>query len=209
MGGLGDEASNQLVDNQQREEEQAQNQENEHGHLTTQEPAATNAKWVKEGQNQLRKDQNRNPKPDRDPDCNPNHNGVEEHRPRRGEKTTSNKSLRFLCSDLDSKNTANRPLIIDNLVSLEGEEDEEDEEEEDEEDTLPLATGEKDTDSSSETQSTGESRKEGGGGGRSACLLFGGRNGAPSDEDSSWTSLSQDSTANSTPDGETGECRWG
>ncbi|KAJ8256480.1 hypothetical protein COCON_G00186320 [Conger conger] len=201
MGGLGDEASNQLVDNQQREEGQAQNEENEHGHRIAQEAAATNAKWVKEGQNQLRKDQNRNP------DCNPNHNSMEEHHPGRGEKTTSNKTLRFLCSDLDSKNSANKPLIIDNLVSLEGEEDEEEEEEEDDEDTLPLTTVEKDTDSSSETQSTGESRKESVGGGRSACVLFGGRNGAPSDEDSSWTSLSQDSTANSTPDGET-ETFW-
>ncbi|KAJ8280157.1 hypothetical protein GJAV_G00051220 [Gymnothorax javanicus] len=213
MGGLGDEASNQLVDNQQRdEEEQALNQENEHGHHTAQDPAANNSKWIKEGRNQLRKDQNRNPKPDRDPDYNPNHNRMERHRYRRhGDKTTSNKTLRFLCSELESKNSANKPLIIDNLVTLEGEEDEEEEQEEeveDEEDASPPQTGEKDTDSSSETQSGGESRKEGGGGGaRSACVLFGSRNGAPSDEDSSWTSLSQDSTANSTPDGET-ETFW-
>ncbi|KAG5837551.1 hypothetical protein ANANG_G00240550 [Anguilla anguilla] len=191
MGGLGDEASSQLVDNQHRDEERAQNQENEQGHRLAQEPAANNAKWVKEGQNQLRKDQNRNPDHGRDPDCNPNRNGVERRRPARG-KTASHKALRFLCSDLEARNAANKTLIIDNLVSLEGEEDEEEEEgeeEEEEDEALPLATREKDTDSSSETLSTGVA------------------NGTLSDEDSSWTSLSQDSTANSTPDGET-ETFW-
>ncbi|KAG9348495.1 hypothetical protein JZ751_002231 [Albula glossodonta] len=214
MGGLGDEASSQLVDNNHRDEEQTQNRENEHGHRVTQEPAGNTAKWVKEGQNQMRKDQNRNPKHSQnvDRDRNPNHNTVQDDRVGNGEKTTSNKTLRFLCSNVESKNTANKPLLIDNLVALEGEEDEEEEEEdgeeeeedgEDEEEPLPMMRGEKDNDSSSETQSSGESRKEGGVGGRSACLLFGSRNGAPSDEDSSWTSLSQDSTANSSPDGET------
>ncbi|KAJ8392104.1 hypothetical protein AAFF_G00079100 [Aldrovandia affinis] len=132
MGGLGDEASSQLVDNQHRDEEQARNQENEQGHRIAQEPAGNNAKWVKEGQNQLRKDQNRNPNRNQNPDRNPNHNGTQEEQPGEGEKTASNKTLRFLCSDLESKNSANKPLLIDNLVALEGEEDEEEEEEEEE-----------------------------------------------------------------------------
>ncbi|XP_036392562.1 amyloid-beta A4 precursor protein-binding family B member 1-like isoform X2 [Megalops cyprinoides] len=219
MGGLGDEASNQLTDNQNQDEEPAQNQENEADHRGVQEHPGNNAKWVKEGQNQLRKvaerqqDQNRNPSRNHNPNHNPNQNATQGKRSGDREKTTSNKTLRFLCSDLECKNSANKPILIDNLVALEGEEDEEDEEEEgaegereDEEEARGMR-GEKDTDSSSETQSNGESRKEGSGGGRSACLLFGGRNGAPSDEDSSWTSLSQDSTANSSPDGET-ETFW-
>ncbi|KAJ8402302.1 hypothetical protein AAFF_G00371670 [Aldrovandia affinis] len=177
--------------NQQREAERARNQENQAGRRGSQEPAGggSNTKWVKEGQNQLRKvaekqqDQNRNQYQDQsqdlDPNPNQNQDSALEKEQLQGE---GEKSLRALCSDLEleleleAKNAANEPLLID------------------------TSGPDTDADSSSETQSSSGSRKEGGLASRSACLLFQGKNGAPSDEDSSWTSLSQGSTANSSPD---------
>ncbi|KAG7484383.1 hypothetical protein MATL_G00049010 [Megalops atlanticus] len=216
MVGVEDEGSNQ-----HRGEEWARNQENEQCHRGSQEPGVgSNAKWVKEGQNQLRKvaekqqDQNRNPNcnqyQNQNPDLNPNQNSVQEEEQGEEEKTLSTKSLRALCSELEleAKNAANEPLLIDTtaVAQLKVEEKEEAEGEQEEE-VLNPAVGEKDMDSSSETQSNSESRKEASGRARSASLLFHGRNGALSDEDSSWTSLSQGSTANSSPDGDT-ESYW-
>ncbi|KAK2823553.1 hypothetical protein Q7C36_020153 [Tachysurus vachellii] len=210
MGGRDDDVSH-------REEERARNQENEQGHSVS----GNNAKWMKEGQNQLRKvaeqqqDLNRNPdqnlnlteNENESPDVNPNQNHTldeQEH------DVENNKNLKVLCSDVDIRNTANEPLLIDTSEvpkSKEQEEEEEDEDEEDdeEEESLPASGGEKDTDSS-EAQSSSESRKSGEGGSKNRCLLFG-KNGAPSDEDSSCMSLSQGSTATSTPDGDT-ESYW-
>lgn len=209
MGGLDDEASLQ-----HREEEWARNQENEQGHPVP----GSNAKWMKEGQNQLRKvaekqqDLNRNPdqnlnlveneNENESPDMNPNRNsmlGVQ------GSDVENNKTLEVLCSDVDVRNTANEPILIDTSEAPKGkeqeneEEEEEDEEEKEEEENFPPGSGEKDTDSS-ETQSCSDSRKDSEGGERNTCLLFS-KNGA-SDEDSSCMSLSQGSTANSTPDGD-------
>ncbi|XP_030648268.1 amyloid-beta A4 precursor protein-binding family B member 1 [Chanos chanos] len=208
MGGLEDETSHQ-----HREEERARNQENEQGHPGT----GSNTKWMKEGQNQLRKvaeqqqDMNRNPdqnlnlNENESPDGNPNQNLEEQVG---DQNTTSNKTLRSLCSDLELKNAANEPLLIDTSDASQGKEqenaveekEEEEEEEEEEEDSLAPSGAEKDTDSS-ETQSGSEARK-GEDGGRNACFLFQGKSGVPSDEDSSCMSLSQGSTANSTPDGD-------
>lgn len=207
MGGRDDDVSH-------REEERARNQENEQGHSMS----GNNAKWMKEGQNQLRKvaeqqqDLNRNPdqnlnlteNENESPDVNPNQNHTldeQEH------DVENNKNLKVLCSDVDIRNTANEPLLIDTSEvpkskEQEEEEEEEDEEEDEEEESLPASSGEKDTDSS-EAQSSSESRKSGEGGSKNRCLLFG-KNGAPSDEDSSCMSLSQGSTATSTPDGDTG-----
>ncbi|KAI1903452.1 hypothetical protein AGOR_G00027340 [Albula goreensis] len=155
--------------NQQRDAEWARNQENQSGHKGSQEPGGgggggSNTKWVKEGQNQLRKvaekhqDQNRNQyqnhSSDPGSDMNPNQNqdsALDKEQLQEG----GEKSLRALCShlELEAKNAANEPLLIDTSGP-------------------PL-----------------------------------GRNGVPSDEDCSWTSLSQGSTANSSPDGDT-ESYW-
>lgn len=202
MGGRDDDVSH-------REEERARNQENEQGHSIS----GSNAKWMKEGQNQLRKvaeqqqDLNRNPdqnlnlteNENESPDVNPNQNRTLEEQEHDVE---NNKNLKVLCSDIDIRNTANEPLLIDTSEIPKSKEQEEEEEEDDEEESLPASGGEKDTDSS-EAQSSSESRKSGEGGSKNRCLLFS-KNGAPSDEDSSCMSLSQGSTATSTPDGDTG-----
>ncbi|MFT7818407.1 amyloid beta A4 precursor protein-binding family B member 1 isoform X2 [Arapaima gigas] len=213
MVGVDDEVSDQP-----RDCEWARNQGNEQSHRPGLEPnnGGSNAKWVKEGRNQQRKvaekqqDQNHNPSLNqnlnRSPEQNPNHNLLAKE-----EQGNGGKTLRLLCSDLEleAMNAANEPLLIDTSgVSLgKGEVKEDDKKEEEglqgQEEALAPASGDKDTDSSSETQSNSDSRKESGGGGRSACILFHGRNGDPTDEDASWASLSQGSTANSTPDAET------
>lgn len=202
MGGRDDDVSH-------CEEERARNQEKDQGHSIS----GSNAKWMKEGQNQLRKvaeqqqDLNRNPDQNRNltenenesPDGNPNQNCVLEEQEHDVE---NNKNLKILCSDVDIRNTANEPLLIDTSEVPKSKEQDEEEEEDEEEESLPASGGEKDTDSS-EAQSTSESRKSGEGGSKNRCLLFS-KNGAPSDEDSSCMSLSQGSTATSTPDGDTG-----
>uniref|UniRef100_A0A8C7TDI6 Amyloid beta A4 protein-binding family B member 1 n=1 Tax=Oncorhynchus mykiss TaxID=8022 RepID=A0A8C7TDI6_ONCMY len=184
---------------QQREEERVRNQENEQGQHST----GTNAKWLKEDQNQLRKvaerqqDQNRNSDQDlnhnESPEGNPNQNSlVVDQQVEDSEQNPSSKTLRSLCSDL------NEPLLIENSEAPHGKE----EKEEDEEEPLLLPTGgERDTDSS-EAQSSSESQRDDSREVKETCLLFQGRNAAPSDEDSSCMSLSQGSTANSTPDGD-------
>ncbi|XP_023683518.1 amyloid beta precursor protein binding family B member 1 isoform X2 [Paramormyrops kingsleyae] len=203
---------------QRREGGRSRNQENDQGRRPVSDSCiGSNTKRVKEGRNQLRKvaekkqDQNRNPSQIQNqnwnlsPDQNPNQN-----LPLNEELNGEGKTLSSLCPDLEleAKNAANEPLLIDTLEAPRGKEEghEEDEKEEavegEDEAQAPLG-GDKDTDSSSETQSNSESRKEFSGVCKSACLLFQGRNGDPTDEDSSWTSLSQGSTANSTPDGET------
>uniref|UniRef100_A0A8C8GSZ9 Uncharacterized protein n=1 Tax=Oncorhynchus tshawytscha TaxID=74940 RepID=A0A8C8GSZ9_ONCTS len=175
---------------------QVRNQENEQGQHST----GTNAKWLKEDQNQLRKvaerqqDQNRNSDQDlnhnESPEGNPNQNSlVVDQQVEDSEQNPSSKTLRSLCSDL------NEPLLIENSEAPHGKE-------EDEEEPLLLPTGgERDTDSS-EAQSSSESQRDDSREVKETCLLFQGRNAAPSDEDSSCMSLSQGSTANSTPDGD-------
>ncbi|CAB1352799.1 unnamed protein product [Coregonus sp. 'balchen'] len=186
---------------QQREEERVRNQENEQGQHGT----GTNAKWLKEDQNQLRKvaerqqDQNRNSDQDlnhnESPEGNPNQNSlVVDQQEEDSEQNPSSKTLRSLCSDL------NEPLLIETSEAPHGKEEKE--EDGDEEEPLLLPTGgERDTDSS-EAQSSSESRRDDSREVKETCLLFHGRNAAPSDEDSSCMSLSQGSTANSTPDGD-------
>ncbi|TSS11539.1 Amyloid-beta A4 precursor protein-binding family B member 1 [Bagarius yarrelli] len=206
MGGRDDDVS-------YHEEERARNQENEPGHSIN----GSNAKWMKDGQNQLRKvaekqqDLNRNPdqnlnlteNENEGPDLNPNQNRTLEEQEHDAE---NNKNLKVFCSDVDLRNTTNEPLLIDTSEVPESKkQEEEDEEEDEEEESLPVSGGEKDTDSS-EAQSSSESRQSGEDGSKNRCLLFS-KNGAPSDEDSSCMSLSQGSTATSTPDGDT-ESYW-
>nr|XP_046175509.1 amyloid beta precursor protein binding family B member 1-like isoform X4 [Oncorhynchus gorbuscha] len=199
-GTMGSNCIDEEESSQQREEERVRNQENEQGQHCT----GTNAKWLKEGQNQLRKvaerqqDQNINSDQDlnhnESPDGNPNHNSlVMDQQEEDSEQNPSSKTLRSLCSDL------NEPLLIDTSETPHGKEEEEKEDRDEEESPLLPTGGERDTDSS-EVQSSSESQRYDSGEVKDTCLLFQGRNAAPSDEDSSCMSLSQGSTANSTPD---------
>ncbi|XP_035290104.1 amyloid-beta A4 precursor protein-binding family B member 1-like isoform X3 [Anguilla anguilla] len=205
----------------------------------------SNTKWVKEGQNQLRKvaekqqDQNRNRYPSLGSDPSPNRKEDSAGEKEKEEEKKEEKSLRELCSELEAKNAANEPLLIDTSAPSSGqreeeeekeggeeeggereraeeeggtrdeeeeggERDEDEEEKEEEETAVTPGNGAKDPDAdlSSDTTSRSESRKDGGFGIGGPCLLFQGQTGAPSDEEASWASLSQASTANSTPVGD-------
>ncbi|XP_061104420.1 amyloid beta precursor protein binding family B member 1-like isoform X2 [Conger conger] len=172
----------------------------------------SNTKWVKEGQNQLRKVAEKQ----QDLNC----NRYQNHDQKEGlageekkEEEEKEKSLRELCSELEAKNAANEPLVIDTSAPSARQREEEKEGGEEREegvegegDTVPSpGDGEKDpdADSSSDTLSHSESRREGGCfGSRGPCLLFQGQVGAPSDEEASWASLSQDSPGDCTPTGD-------
>ncbi|XP_061845928.1 amyloid beta precursor protein binding family B member 1 isoform X2 [Colius striatus] len=147
----------------------------------SEEPA--NAKWVKDGQNQLRRaaerDQNRN---------------------ELGSPLAEEEGL-----GVPAPNTpaGTRPLLLQLRGAREDEEEEEDEdedeedEEEDEEedgDSTPVQSDP----ATAESEASGErvAREPG----RSASRLFGVRGGTASDEDSSWATLSQGSPAGSSPD---------
>ncbi|XP_056185209.1 amyloid beta precursor protein binding family B member 1 isoform X2 [Falco biarmicus] len=139
------------------------------------EPA--NAKWVKDGQNQLRRaaerDQNRN-----------------ELAPPPEELEVSARNAR------NAGNNAGGgalPLLID-LRGAEEEEEEDEEEEEGDGDSTPVQSDPM----TAESEQSGERapREHG----RSASLLFGVRSGTASDEDSSWATLSQGSPTGSSPD---------
>ncbi|KAM6213518.1 amyloid beta precursor protein binding family B member 1 [Sarcoramphus papa] len=140
------------------------------------EPA--NAKWVKDGQNQLRRaaerDQNRN------------------------ELGPPPEELEVSARNARNAGGGALPLLID-LRGAEEEEDEDEEEEEEEEeegdgDSTPVQSDPM----TAESEQSGERapREHG----RSASLLFGVRSGTASDEDSSWATLSQGSPAGSSPD---------
>ncbi|XP_074996649.1 amyloid beta precursor protein binding family B member 1 isoform X1 [Calonectris borealis] len=142
--------------------------------LAGEEPA--NAKWVKDGQNQLRRaaerDQNRN------------------------ELGPPPEELEVSARNARNAGGGALPLLID-LRGAEEDEDEEDEEEEEEEgdgDSTPVQSDPM----TAESEQSGERapREHG----RSASLLFGVRSGTASDEDSSWATLSQGSPTGSSPD---------
>uniref|UniRef100_A0AAY4APU8 Uncharacterized protein n=1 Tax=Denticeps clupeoides TaxID=299321 RepID=A0AAY4APU8_9TELE len=145
-----------------------------------------NAKWVKEGQNQQRKVAEKNQ------DLNSNLNQNQE-------KNASNKTLSTVSSEQEVKNGAVEPLLIDTCQSFSKVRIKEVEDEE----VFSSSGGEKDTDESEAQSHSDSQRGEGGGEGRSSTTsVFTGRNGAPSDEDTSCMSLSQGSTTSSTPDGD-------
>ncbi|XP_074716801.1 amyloid beta precursor protein binding family B member 1 isoform X2 [Strix uralensis] len=154
------------------------------------EPA--NAKWVKDGQNQLRRaagrDQNRN-----------------ELGPPPEELGVSARNAR------NAGGGGALPLLIDLRGAREEEEDEEEEEEDDEEEEEDDDDDDDDGDSTpvQSDPTTGESepsgergppREHGRSASTSASRLFGVRGGGGSDEDSSWATLSQGSPAGSSPD---------
>ncbi|KAM8976845.1 amyloid beta precursor protein binding family B member 1 [Pelodytes ibericus] len=163
----------------------------------------TNPKWLKEGQNQLRKaaengkeDQNCNPDPE-------SGNKDWTNRNQEKEKELGDLEVSALnCVNLSSM--LSYPLLIP------------DREEEDNEDLTPAQSEVTDpiTTETSElssdllgSQENGKETSEGPReGGRSASLLFGMRNTAGSDEDSSWATLSQGSPSYGSPDDT--DCFW-
>ncbi|KAF1570636.1 UNVERIFIED_CONTAM: Amyloid-beta A4 precursor protein-binding family B member 1, partial [Eudyptes pachyrhynchus] len=136
------------------------------------EPA--NAKWVKDGQNQLRRaaerDQNRN------------------------ELGPPPEELEVSARNARNAGGGALPLLIDLRGTEEEEEEDEEEEEGDDGDSTPVQSDPM----TAESEQSGERapREHG----RSASLLFGVRSGTASDEDSSWATLSQGSPAGSSPD---------
>lgn len=211
MGGHDDEDMTYVV-NKQKQDEELKNKLNDGSHWCDQESTGNNAKWLKEGQNQLRKVAEN--QQDQDHNCNISQNGNKEDFPH--QNTTQeeqqgneeqNKSPKIAMtpglSQEESKNILNEPLLIDTLESTE-EKDKEREEDDKEkgnksedEDTSGDTRGEK----VAEQQGNVESQREGSVVGRNACLLFSNMNGTPSDEEPSWPALSQDNTADSSPNG--------
>ncbi|XP_071989687.1 amyloid beta precursor protein binding family B member 1 isoform X2 [Engystomops pustulosus] len=157
----------------------------------------TNLKWLKEGQNQLRKaaehgqeDQNCNPDPEHlNKDWTNRNQEKEQKRMEELEVSTLN------CVNRSSMN-AFPPLFI---------QDEEDDDDDltpaQSEVTDPITTETSEL-SSEVVQDNGRGRETG----RSASLLFGMRNTGGSDEDSSWATLSQGSPSYGSPDD--ADCFW-
>lgn len=216
MGGHDDEDMPYVV-NKQKQDEELKNKLNDSSHWCDQESTGNNAKWVKEGQNQLRKVAEN--QQDQDHNCNISQNGNKEDFPHQNttqeeqqgneEQTKSPKiAMSPGLSQEESKNILNEPLLIDTLESTE-EKDKEREEDckekenksEGDEETADDTRDEK----VAEEQRSMESQREGSVVGRNACLLFSNMNGTPSDEESSWPALSQDNTADSSPNGNRGK----
>ncbi|XP_019744568.1 amyloid beta A4 precursor protein-binding family B member 1 isoform X1 [Hippocampus comes] len=179
MGGHDDDDVRPYVVNKHRDEELKKNKLND---WCEHESTGNNAKWHKEGQNQLRKvSENQQ---EQDHNCNISHNGNPD-----GEREESPKAA----AREEANNILNEPLLIHAL-------DEDEEKEREEEDK-----GEK----SEEGPADGEEAPNGGGGGReggvsgrNACLLFANVNGTPSDDESNWPATSQDNAADaSSPNG--------
>ncbi|XP_056139256.1 amyloid beta precursor protein binding family B member 1 [Lampris incognitus] len=207
MGGHDDDMT--YLVNKQKQDEDIKNKLNDSSHWGDQESTGNNAKWVKEGQNQLRKVAEN--QKDQDHNCNISQNGnredftphntTQEARQGNEEQTKSPKSVMTPDINDETKNILNEQLIINSLESTEekerGEDDREKEEKsEEEEDLSDDARGEKET----VEPSSMEAQRDGGVA-RNACLLFSSVNGTPSDEESSWPALSQDGTTDSSPNG--------
>uniref|UniRef100_A0A8C5M130 Amyloid beta protein binding family B member 1 n=1 Tax=Leptobrachium leishanense TaxID=445787 RepID=A0A8C5M130_9ANUR len=167
----------------------------------------TNPKWLKEGENHLRKaaengkeDQNCNPDPDTSNKDWANHNQEKEA------KQTQLGDLEVSAmNSVNLRSVMNTPM----LIQVQDEEEEEDDDDEDltpapSEVTDPVTTETSELSSDILVLGTQESGKDANGGpregGRSASLLFGMRNTAGSDEDSSWATLSQGSPSYGSPD---------
>ncbi|CAL8352752.1 unnamed protein product [Lota lota] len=211
MGGHDDDMSYAI--NKQKQDEELKNNLNDSGHWVDQESTGNNAKWVKEGRNQLRKVAE-----DQDHNCNINQNGNEEdfllHKlstegELQGEQGKSPKTA--IIPDLNDEESSK--VLIDSLEATEEEEEEkerkeddkekeeEKSEEDEEEDESSVAEGER---VEEEQRSDTESQSEGAAVGKNTCLLFSNVSGTPSDEEASWPALSQEATdqaPDSTPNG--------
>ncbi|XP_044140886.1 amyloid-beta A4 precursor protein-binding family B member 1 isoform X2 [Bufo gargarizans] len=157
----------------------------------------TNPKWLKEGQNQLRKaaehekeDQNCNP----DPEC-MNKDWTNCNQEKEERRTEELEVSALNCVNRSSMNSS-PPLLIQD-----GDDEEDDLTPAQSEVTDPITTETSEL-SSEVMQENGKGRENG----RSASLLFGMRNTGGSDEDSSWATLSQGSPSYGSPDDT--DCFW-
>ncbi|KAG7479713.1 amyloid-beta A4 precursor protein-binding family B member 1 isoform X1 [Solea senegalensis] len=213
MGGHDDDDVPYVVSKQKQDEELKNKLNDSSSHWCDQESTGNNAKWVKEGQNQLRKVAENHQ--DQDHNCNISQNGNKEDFPHLNttqeeqqgneEQNKSPKIARTpALSQEESKNILNEPLLIDTLESTEekdGEREEDGKEKENKSEEDEETTGDPGEESVVEEQSNVESQIEGSVGGRNACLLFSNMNGTPSEEETSWPAVSQNNTADSSPNG--------
>ncbi|XP_054650993.1 amyloid beta precursor protein binding family B member 1 [Dunckerocampus dactyliophorus] len=195
MGGHEDEDMPYVVANKQKHDEDLKNKLND---WCEQESTGSNAKWLKEGQNQLRKvSENQQ---EQDHNCNISHNGNREDFPGQEEERQGNeeqtKSPKIATtpglSQEEAKNILNEPLVIHSLEDKEKEREQEEKGEKSEEDEETPAGGE---------EGAQEAQREGGVTGRNACLLFANMNGTPSDDESNWPAVCQDNTSDVSPNG--------
>lgn len=212
MGGHDDEMPYAV--NKQRQDEELKNKLNDSSNWDH-ESTGNNAKWVKEGQNQLRKVAEN--QQDQDHNCNINQNGNTEDFPhenttqeeQQGNQEQTKSPSTVITPGLneeESKSILNEPILIDTLESTEDKEREEDdqekEEKSEEDEEASSLTG---VENESEEASSTESQREGGVVGRTACVLFSNVNGTLSDEESNWPPMPQDGTTDSSPNGNRGK----
>ncbi|TNN01081.1 hypothetical protein fugu_010463 [Takifugu bimaculatus] len=206
MGGHDDDDVSYVV-NKQKQDEDLKNKLNESNHWCDQETTGNNAKWVKEGQNQLRKVAET--QQDQDLNCNISQNGNQEDFPnqtstqeeQQGNEERTKSPKRAMTGGLsqESKNILNDPLLIDTLESTEEKDKEREEDGKEKEGTADEDETSGDGGGEAEPRAHAESQKEGSVLGRNACLLFSNLNGTPNEEESFWPALSQDTTADSSP----------
>lgn len=218
MGGHDDDEDMSYLVNNQKQDEELKNKLNDSSHWCDQEPTGNNAKWVKEGRNQLRKVAEN--QQDQDHNCNISQNGNKEDFPRqtttqeeqqgKEEQTKSPKiAMTAGLSQEESKNILNETLLID---TLELTEEKDKERKEDDKEKEKISEGSEETSDDirgvAGEQGDVESQREGSVLGRNACLLFSNMNGTPNDEESNWPALSQDGKADSSPNDSRGKQKF-
>uniref|UniRef100_A0A673XGC4 Amyloid beta protein binding family B member 1 n=1 Tax=Salmo trutta TaxID=8032 RepID=A0A673XGC4_SALTR len=206
MGGHDDDVSYHVANNQ-HQDEVLKNKLNDSGLWSDQESTdGNNAKWVKEGKNQLRKVAEKH----QDQDQNGNQEDFSPHNTNEEEQTKSPKTAKTLGLKEEESNTIlKEPLLINTLVSAEdkdgeGEEDDKEKEDSSEADEEACSLIEEERESE---QRDAEAEREGSGVARNPCLLFSNVNGTPSDEETNWSALSQESAVESPPN-ENKESFW-
>lgn len=213
MGGHDDDDMSYVV-NKQKQEEELKNKLNESNHWCDQESTGNNAKWVKEGQNQLRKVAET--QQDQDLNCNISQNGNQDDFPnqtttqveQQGNEEQTKSPKRAMTAGLsqeESKNILNDPLLINTLESTEEKDKEREEDGKEKNETVDEDETLGDTSGEAEPPGDVESHREGSVLGRNTCLLFSNLNGTPNEEESFWPALSQDATADSSPNDNRGK----
>lgn len=213
MGGHDDDDMSYVV-HKQKQDEELKNKLNESNHWCEQESTGNNAKWVKEGQNQLRKVAET--QQDQDLNCNISQNGNQDDFPnqtttqveQQGNEEQTKSPKRAMTAGLsqeESKNILNDPLLINTLESTEEKDKEREEDGKEKKETADEDEPSGDTRGEAELQGNVESQREGSVLGRNACLLFSNLNGTPNEEESFWPVLSQDTTIDSSPNDNRGK----
>lgn len=213
MGGHDDDDMSYVV-NKQKQDEELKNKLNESNHWCDQESTGNNAKWVKEGQNQLRKVAET--QQDQDLNCNISQNGNQDDFPnqtttqveQQGNEEQTKSPKRAMTAGLsqeESKNILNDPLLINTLESTEEKDKEREEDGKEKKETADEDEMSGDTRGETEPQANVESQREGSVLGRNACLLFSNLNGTPNEEESFWPALSQETTTDSSPNDNRGK----